>query len=339
MLPLLLPDSPVAVLVADRPAGRPGRRPARRPGPAADHRLRRRQPRPAPRRCTSSARRTPRATPTWRGPGSPRGARCSPRRWTSTRSKVTGASVAAERISPSADLLAAWLADRLKVDVERQHLRRPRHHRGGDGDQARARSGSPAPTAGSRRSPPRRSRTGRSRSSGATCPSCSPRSCAGSTRTTCTPPTPRARCTAPRRQVGGDRAVPPGRGPRGRRTRWPPPWPASCSPGSPTRRRRGEVPQIALTGGTIADAIHREVARRRRRPRGLDAGGGLVGRRALRAARHPERNAGQARDGVPRRGRRWTRRTCTRCRRRPTAADVEEAAAAYADAAARARRR
>ncbi len=32
---------------------------------------------------------------------------------------VTGASVTAERVSPSADLLGAWLADRLKVDVER----------------------------------------------------------------------------------------------------------------------------------------------------------------------------------------------------------------------------
>ena len=33
--------------------------------------------------------------------------------------KVTAASVTAERISPSADLLAAWLADRLRVKVER----------------------------------------------------------------------------------------------------------------------------------------------------------------------------------------------------------------------------
>jgi glucose-6-phosphate dehydrogenase assembly protein OpcA len=33
--------------------------------------------------------------------------------------KVTRASVSAERISPSADLLSAWLADRLKVPVER----------------------------------------------------------------------------------------------------------------------------------------------------------------------------------------------------------------------------
>jgi glucose-6-phosphate dehydrogenase assembly protein OpcA len=33
--------------------------------------------------------------------------------------KVLGASVAAERISPSADLLATWLGDRLRVDVKR----------------------------------------------------------------------------------------------------------------------------------------------------------------------------------------------------------------------------
>jgi glucose-6-phosphate dehydrogenase assembly protein OpcA len=35
--------------------------------------------------------------------------------------KVTGATVTAERISPSADLLVAWLADRLKVEVRRRH--------------------------------------------------------------------------------------------------------------------------------------------------------------------------------------------------------------------------
>ena len=33
--------------------------------------------------------------------------------------KVTGARVVAERISPSADLLVAWLADRLKIEVTR----------------------------------------------------------------------------------------------------------------------------------------------------------------------------------------------------------------------------
>jgi glucose-6-phosphate dehydrogenase assembly protein OpcA len=34
--------------------------------------------------------------------------------------KVTSAKVTAERVSPSADLLAAWLSDRLKVDVDRK---------------------------------------------------------------------------------------------------------------------------------------------------------------------------------------------------------------------------
>lgn len=39
--------------------------------------------------------------------------------------KVTGARVTAERISPSADLLAVWLADRLNIDVERKSSRGP----------------------------------------------------------------------------------------------------------------------------------------------------------------------------------------------------------------------
>jgi glucose-6-phosphate dehydrogenase assembly protein OpcA len=39
--------------------------------------------------------------------------------------KVTGASVTAERISPSADLLVAWLNDRLRVDVERRNSEGP----------------------------------------------------------------------------------------------------------------------------------------------------------------------------------------------------------------------
>lgn len=39
--------------------------------------------------------------------------------------KVTRASVTAERISPSADLLVAWLSDRLRVDVERKSSEGP----------------------------------------------------------------------------------------------------------------------------------------------------------------------------------------------------------------------
>ncbi|ABL82041.1 MULTISPECIES: glucose-6-phosphate dehydrogenase assembly protein OpcA [unclassified Nocardioides] len=39
--------------------------------------------------------------------------------------KVTGASVTGERVSPSADLLAAWLSDRLHVDVSRSSSEGP----------------------------------------------------------------------------------------------------------------------------------------------------------------------------------------------------------------------
>jgi glucose-6-phosphate dehydrogenase assembly protein OpcA len=41
------------------------------------------------------------------------------------RLKVSRGSVTAERISPSADLLVAWLSDRLKVKIERASSRGP----------------------------------------------------------------------------------------------------------------------------------------------------------------------------------------------------------------------
>ena len=44
--------------------------------------------------------------------------------------KVTSASVTAERISPSADLLVAWLSDRLRVEGRPAQLQGPGHHRG-----------------------------------------------------------------------------------------------------------------------------------------------------------------------------------------------------------------
>jgi glucose-6-phosphate dehydrogenase assembly protein OpcA len=40
-------------------------------------------------------------------------------------SKVQSATVVAERISPSADLLSAWLSDRLRVDVARKSSEGP----------------------------------------------------------------------------------------------------------------------------------------------------------------------------------------------------------------------
>jgi len=39
--------------------------------------------------------------------------------------KVSGGSVSAERVNPSADLLAAWLRNRLKVDIERKSSKGP----------------------------------------------------------------------------------------------------------------------------------------------------------------------------------------------------------------------
>ena len=64
-------------------------------------------------------------------------------------------------------------------------------------------------------------------------------------------------------------------------------------------QRRGEVPQVGLTGGGIADALHREVAR-------LSPGSGVDWRRVgvwwgderFVADDSPDRNAGQARDAL-----------------------------------------
>ena len=91
---------------------------------------------------------TPPATPTWPGPGSPAGGRCSPRRSTRTRARCSSASVTAERISPSADLLVGLARDRLKCEVARDALRGPGHHRGGAEHRAGRHRRSPAPTAG-----------------------------------------------------------------------------------------------------------------------------------------------------------------------------------------------
>ena len=77
------------------------------------------------------------------------------------QSKVTSASVTAERISPSADLLSAWLADRLKVKVQRRSSSDSSSSRSRRFS-ATGRSGSPAPspehcwTRSSTRRPPAR---------------------------------------------------------------------------------------------------------------------------------------------------------------------------------------
>ena len=122
MLPLLLPDSPVVVWwpgrAPDDPAGDPlGALGTRRITDAAS------VPTGKARAMLTAVHHLLRpATPTWPGPGSPAGGPCWRPRWTSTRATVTAASVTAERISPSADLLSAWLGDRLRCDVDRGKL-------------------------------------------------------------------------------------------------------------------------------------------------------------------------------------------------------------------------
>ena len=68
VLPLLLPDSPVAIWWACDAADGPGRRPARVARPSAGSPTPPPSPAASSRRCTRCARRTPRATPTWPGP-------------------------------------------------------------------------------------------------------------------------------------------------------------------------------------------------------------------------------------------------------------------------------
>lgn len=124
VLPLLLPDSPVVVWW-------PGRAPD---DPAADP-----LGRLAKRRLTDAA-----AVPTGRAkamltqcrsyaPGNTDLAWTRVTQWRALLAaaldrdpgKVSSVSVTSERISPSADLLSAWLADRLRVKVDRHHSEGP----------------------------------------------------------------------------------------------------------------------------------------------------------------------------------------------------------------------
>jgi glucose-6-phosphate dehydrogenase assembly protein OpcA len=124
VLPLLLPDSPVAIwwpsdppsVPADDPLGRLAQRRIT-DAAAATHR----KGKAIHTQCTSyssgnSDLAWTRITP-WRA--------LLAAALDQQPLKVTGGSVTAERISPSADLLVAWLADRLKVEVARKSSRGP----------------------------------------------------------------------------------------------------------------------------------------------------------------------------------------------------------------------
>ena len=118
VLPLLLPDSPVAIWwpnnAPDDPAGDPlGALAQRRITDAAS--TTRRRTRAIHTQCASYAKGNTdlawtRITP-WRA--------LLAAALDQHRLKVTAAAITAEKVSPSADLLGAWLNDRLRVDVAR----------------------------------------------------------------------------------------------------------------------------------------------------------------------------------------------------------------------------
>ena len=253
----------------------------------------------------------------------------------------------AERISPSADLLAAWLADRLKVHGRRARLRRARASprcvldtkEGADRDLA-------APTAGWRRSPPRASPTGRSRSSAATLPELLAEELrrldaddvyAATAQRLADGSEPRREPTTRRRARAGSRST------SRRRRRWPTAVAGrAAAPGSRTRQAAGpRCPQVALTGGTIADAVHRE-----RRPasapaprstgRGSTSGGATS---ASSPPTTPSATPARRRAALLDRRRRSTRPGCTRCRRRPTPRDRRRGRRGVRRRGPRARRR
>jgi glucose-6-phosphate dehydrogenase assembly protein OpcA len=124
VLPLLLPDSPVAVWWPCHPPDDPAQDPL---GRLAQRRI---TDAAAATRARTKAIRQQCATYT-KGNTDLAWTRITPWRALLAAAldqqplKVTGASVTGERVSPSADLLAAWLADRLKVDVARSSSEGP----------------------------------------------------------------------------------------------------------------------------------------------------------------------------------------------------------------------
>jgi glucose-6-phosphate dehydrogenase assembly protein OpcA len=124
VLPLLLPDSPVAIWWPNHPPEDPAHDPL---GSLAQRRItdaaaaRRGKTRAIHQQCSTYTKGNTdlawtRITP-WRA--------LLAAALDQQPLKVTSASVTAERVSPSADLLAAWLTDRLKVKVERSSSRGP----------------------------------------------------------------------------------------------------------------------------------------------------------------------------------------------------------------------
>ena len=189
--PLLVPDTPVVTWWPGEAPEVPAKRPARRARPAAGHR---RGGRRRPRECADARSRRPtsRATPTSAGPGPRRGGRCSPPRSTSRTRTVQRARSRAEADNPSADLIAAWLAARLRRPGGQRGLRRPGHHRGQLRHQRGRHQRSPGRTAGAALLAGPASPTARWRCTAGTPRNCWRRNCAGWTPTRCTREIPAA---------------------------------------------------------------------------------------------------------------------------------------------------
>ena len=137
VIPLLAPDVPVVTWWHERAAGADRLRPARRGRRAPDHRHRAGR-RPGRRRCASGPRTTRPATPTWPGPGSPRGARCWPARSTPPASRGHRGR-RSPRPTPTRPprCCGGWLRARLGVDPDRRSGER--RHAGGDAAAGRRR--------------------------------------------------------------------------------------------------------------------------------------------------------------------------------------------------------
>ncbi len=114
VMPLLVPDVPVVTWWHGEP---PERIANDFLGVVADRRITdcAQAARPDRRRCGSGPPTTRPATPTWPGPGSPRGARWWRARSTPPTTTVVGATVVAPPTDPTAALMAGWLASRLHI--------------------------------------------------------------------------------------------------------------------------------------------------------------------------------------------------------------------------------
>ena len=219
VLPLLLPDSPVAIWWATQRTARPRRRPARLPGPAAHHRRLGRHAGQA----AGHAHAVLVVLPRQHRPGLDEAdalagaARLGPRPVRDRRHLGVGHRRADQPERGPARDVARRPPQGEGVPPQ---LEGPGDHRGGARDQAGPDPDQPASTASWPPSPPPTGPTGRSRSSAWACPRCWPRSCVGSTRTTCTPAWP----ARSRRSGCRDRRPRPGPLLGSRSTSTPPTW-------------------------------------------------------------------------------------------------------------------